>query len=74
MRIVIIYIRLHRGTSGVAGVGSYHRARRATFIVWLRKVHGSFGLWGALLGLLFGISGVVLDHRAVMKFPAAQPL
>jgi len=27
---------------------------------------------GAALGLLFGISGILLNHRAVMKIPAAQ--
>ncbi len=27
--------------------------RRATFVRWVRKTHGWFGLWGALLGLIF---------------------
>ena len=40
------------------------RARRGTFIKWLRKVHGWVGLWGAALGLLFGVTGFVLNHRA----------
>ncbi len=40
------------------------RSRRATFIKWLRKVHGWVGLWGALLGLMFGVTGFVLNHRA----------
>ena len=39
---------------------------------WLRRVHGWIGLWGAFLGLLFGVTGVLLNHRAVMKLPAAQ--
>jgi hypothetical protein len=39
------------------------RSRRATFIKWLRKVHGWVGLWGAALGLLFGVTGFVLNHR-----------
>ena len=39
---------------------------------WLRRVHGWIGLWGAVLGLLFGVTGVLLNHRAVMKLPAAQ--
>lgn len=38
----------------------------------LRKIHGWLGLWGALLGLLFGISGFLLNHRAVMKIPAVK--
>src|SRR5580698_6485483 len=39
------------------------RARRGTFIKWLRKVHGWVGLWGAVLGLLFGSTGFLLNHR-----------
>ncbi|SAK88866.1 PepSY-associated TM helix family protein [Caballeronia arationis] len=39
------------------------RSRRATFIKWLRKVHGWVGLWGAVLGLLFGTTGFLLNHR-----------
>ena len=39
------------------------RSRRAIFIKWLRDVHGWVGLWGAALGLLFGVTGFVLNHR-----------
>jgi hypothetical protein len=38
-------------------------SRRITFIKWLRKVHGWIGLWGAALGLLFGTTGFLLNHR-----------
>jgi hypothetical protein len=38
-----------------------------TFTRWVRKTHGWFGLWGALLGLMTGVSGVWLNHRAVLK-------
>jgi hypothetical protein len=41
-----------------------NRSRRSTFLKWLRKVHGWIGLWGALLGLLFGMTGFLLNHRA----------
>ncbi|SJZ50320.1 hypothetical protein SAMN02745126_01379 [Enhydrobacter aerosaccus] len=41
--------------------------RRAVFVRWVRRTHGWFGLWGALLGLVFGLSGVWLNHRAVLK-------
>lgn len=40
------------------------RSRRATFIKWLRKVHGWVGLWGAVMGLMFGVTGFVMNHRA----------
>lgn len=45
---------------------------RARFLRWLRRVHGWMGLWGAVLGLLFGFTGFLLNHRAVMKIPALQ--
>jgi uncharacterized protein len=48
------------------------RSRRALFIKWLRKTHGWIGLWGAALGLLFGGTGILLNHRAVLKIPLAQ--
>jgi hypothetical protein len=38
-----------------------------TAVHWLRKTHGWFGLWGAILGLLAGFSGVWLNHRATLK-------
>jgi hypothetical protein len=47
-------------------------SRRALFVKWLRRVHGWIGLWGALLGLLFGGTGILLNHRAVLKIPAVQ--
>jgi len=47
-------------------------SRRVAAIRWLRRVHGWIGLWGAVLGLLFGITGVLLNHRAVLKLPMAQ--
>jgi hypothetical protein len=47
-------------------------AGRAQLLKWLRKTHGWVGLWGAALGLLFGVTGILLDHRAQLKIPAAQ--
>ncbi|MDE1006572.1 MAG: PepSY-associated TM helix domain-containing protein [Paraburkholderia fungorum] len=62
------------------------RSRRATFVKWLRKVHGWIGLWGAALGLLFGTTGFLLNHRggplrvstgepqvSVVQVPLPQP-
>jgi uncharacterized protein len=39
-------------------------SRRVTMVQWLRRVHGWLGLWGAVLGLLFGTTGFLLNHRA----------
>lgn len=50
--------------------------RRLTFVRWVRRMHGWFGLWGALLGLMFGFSGIWLNHRSVMKLqlPSQQQI
>ncbi|HEX9326302.1 MAG TPA: PepSY-associated TM helix domain-containing protein [Reyranella sp.] len=41
--------------------------RRLAFVRWVRRTHGWFGLWGALLGLMAGTSGIWLNHRSVLK-------
>ena len=46
--------------------------RRMAIVRWIRKTHGWIGLWGAVLGLIFGIAGIWLNHRAVLKLPMAQ--
>lgn len=46
--------------------------RRHVLIRWLRQTHGWIGLWGAALGLLFGFTGIFLNHRSVLKLPGAQ--
>ena len=49
------------------------QARRGTFIKWLRKAHGWLGLWGAILGMMFGLSGFFQNHRAIMKIDTPAP-
>jgi hypothetical protein len=46
--------------------------RRAKALIWLRRTHAWLGLWGAGLALLFGTTGFLLNHRLVMKVPAAH--
>ena len=45
---------------------SLRPSSRTSIVAWLRKAHGWIGLWGATLGLLFGTSGIWLNHRAVL--------
>ena len=45
---------------------------RTVAVAWLRKTHGWIGLWGATLGLLFGTSGIWLNHRNVLQLQQAQ--
>lgn len=47
-------------------------SRRAIATEWLRKAHGWIGLWGAVLGLLFGGTGILLNHRAALGLAPAQ--
>jgi len=47
-------------------------AQQIKAVQWLRKTHGWIGLWGATLGLLFGFSGIWLNHRDTLKLPMAQ--
>lgn len=46
--------------------------KRIRWLKWLRRTHAWIGLWGAGLGLLFGISGFLLNHHIIMKIPAAH--
>ncbi len=46
--------------------------RRARLLKWLRKTHLYLGLWGAILGLLFGFTGILLNHRSIMKIPVER--
>jgi hypothetical protein len=48
------------------------KPKQIPWLKWLRRLHAWIGLWGAALGLLFGVSGILLNHRAIMKIPAAQ--
>jgi hypothetical protein len=63
---------LHDNAQGRTSPGIRTAERRAAIIRWVRKTHGWIGLWGAILGLLFGISGIALNHRAMLKFPGAE--
>lgn len=46
---------------------------RVTFVRWLRKVHGWIGLWGAVMGFLLGVTGILQNHRSMMKISIAAP-
>ena len=45
---------------------------RRIFIHWLRRTHLYLGLWGAVLGFFFGATGLVMNHRAVLKWPVEK--
>jgi uncharacterized protein len=43
-------------------------------IRWLKRVHAWTGLWGALLFLMLGFSGVLLNHRSILKIDTGKPV
>ncbi|WP_347987743.1 PepSY-associated TM helix domain-containing protein [Methylomonas sp. AM2-LC] len=57
-------------------VGGYlflpKRITRSEFLKWLRRTHAWFGLWAAAMGLLFGITGILLNHRDILKIPIGR--
>ena len=53
--------------AGATVLASSRVNRRLAFVRWVRRTHGWFGLWGAILGLLMGFSGIWLNHRNVLK-------
>jgi len=71
-------LRPSRRRSGSPGRPSYYsllpaRLGRGAFLKWLRRVHGWIGLWGAALGILFGVTGILLNHRGdIMKISWSQ--
>lgn len=46
--------------------------RRASILATLRRLHGWLGLWGGLVGLLFGLTGIIQNHRAILHIPAKK--
>ena len=41
--------------------------QRVKIINWLKRIHAWAGFWGALLFLLMGTSGFLLNHRDKLK-------
>lgn len=48
------------------------RWHRPVVLKTLRRIHAWLGMWGAVMGLLFGLSGLFLNHRATMKIPGVD--
>jgi uncharacterized protein len=48
--------------------------QRAAVLQWLKRIHAWTGFWGALLFLLMGSSGFLLNHRNILKIETAKPV
>ena len=46
------------------------RLQSPIFLVWLRRSHGWLGIWGAVAGILFGVTTVLMVHSDI--FPASE--
>lgn len=51
-----------------------HRWQRGAVVRWLKRVHAWTGFWGALLFLMLGTSGVLLNHRDTLKIDTGEPV
>lgn len=51
-----------------------HKWQRGHVVRWLKRVHAWTGFWGAILFLLLGISGVLLNHRDILKIDTGEPV
>jgi hypothetical protein len=48
--------------------------QRADVLRWLKRTHAWTGFWGALLFLLMGTSGFLLNHRGQLKIETGEPV
>lgn len=48
------------------------RFQRGKWLRWLKRTHAWMALWGGIAGTLFGLTGILLNHREVMKIPAVE--
>ncbi|MEP7349103.1 MAG: PepSY-associated TM helix domain-containing protein [Sphingorhabdus sp.] len=58
--------------SGLLFVPSKWQRGRA--IRWLKRVHAWTGFWGAVLFLMLGVSGILLNHRDIWKIETGEPV
>jgi hypothetical protein len=47
--------------------------QRPAVLSWLKRMHAWTGVWGAVLFLFLGTSGVLLNHRAQLKIDTGAP-
>ena len=64
------------GPAGAAGATPRQKTHRRSneFLLWSVLVHLWVGLWGAAVGMLFGVTGILLNHRAVLKIPVEKTI
>lgn len=48
--------------------------QRGHVVRWLKRIHAWTGFWGAILFLMLGFSGVLLNHRDKLKIETGEPI
>ena len=43
------------------------RLQTPIFLVWLRRSHGWLGIWGAVAGILFGLTTIAMVHAEIFR-------
>jgi uncharacterized protein len=66
--------RVMRGALGYPAPrrGVTRTITRGRLLDWIRVAHLWLGLWGAMLGLLFGLTGFLMNHRALLRIPVER--
>ena len=44
-----------------------HALQSPIFLTWLRRSHGWLGAWGAVAGILFGLTTIMMVHGEVFR-------
>jgi len=44
-----------------------HALQSPIFLMWLRRTHGWLGAWGAVAGILFGLTTIMMVHGEVFR-------
>ncbi len=48
--------------------------QRTAVLRWLKRIHAWTGFWGALLFLMMGTSGFLLNHRSILEIETGKPV
>lgn len=48
--------------------------QRGAAVRWLKRTHAWTGFWAALLFLMLGTSGILLNHRSIWKIETGEPI
>ena len=72
-----LYVSIRKSGAQKPGSSFYlflpKKMNKSDVIRWLKRVHAWTGFWGAAAFLLLGVSGVLLNHKAIWKIDSGAP-